>query len=304
MKRILILLAVTLSAINLFAQGKTVDKTLKLRDFNSINLSSMWNVELEYGSRQSVVLTYSEELEPYIVAKVKGKELELSYSMDDMPRKLRNEINRSGYNGGAGTYTLKATIVSSDLEAIDASGAVDVHCSGEFKADDFFLDLSGAANIKNLELSVTSLYMDVSGAGQLDIPSLNATECSMDLSGASSVYVEGDIDEAFMDASGASNVTISGNYTTFNIDASGACDIRISGKAGKLSVDASGACDIRARELYADDVFAGGSGASSITVQPVKEITIDISGATTLRYPKGVSTKIYSISRGCNIDTF
>lgn len=304
MKRSATILAAILSAMTLFAQGKTVNEPLKIRNLTSVDLSSVWNVDIEYGSKQSVVLTYSEELEPYIIAEVNGGELELSLNMDRMSRGLRNDINRKGYNNGKGSYILEAMIVSPSLESIDASGAVNVHCSGRFKSDEFSVDLSGAANLTDLEVEVSGLHLDVSGAGRLAIPYVDAEECDMDFSGAASVSMDGNIGDVNTDFSGASNVTMSGEYGNIYVDASGACDIRISGKARKLKIDASGACNIKARELSVPEVFAGGSGASNITVNPTEEITIDISGATSLRYPKGVDTRIISVSRGCNIDTF
>lgn len=304
MKRFTTLLAASMSAMTVLAQGRTVDETLKLRDFTEVEVSSVWNVEIEQGAERSVTLTYSEELKPYIVAETIGGELELSLDMDDMPRKLRNRINDAGYNGKKGSYILTARIVTPDLESIEASGAADIQCNGIFSPDRFSVDLSGAAGVTGLEVSVSSLHLDVSGAGRLAVPYVRASECDMDFSGAASVSIEGDIDEVSTDFSGASDVTLSGNYGFVNLDASGACDIRLSGKAMELRIDASGACSIMARELSVPEVFADGSGASTITVSPTSEITIDISGATTLRYSKGIDTKIISVSRGCSIDTF
>lgn len=304
MKRTVTLLTVLLSAITLFAQGKTVNKPCELRSFNSLDISHAWNVELKSGPEQSVVLTYSEELEPYIVAEVKGGVLELSVDTEMMNRKLRNSVSHSGFNNGRDSYILEAIVVLPELKSVEASGAVKVQCDGKFESEEFSLDVSGAANIDNLQITASRLHLEASGASKLVIPYANAVYGDIDVSGASSIMIEGDIENVNTDFSGAPSITMSGNYGHFNLDASGACDIRVSGNAKKLVTDASGACNIKARELYSEEVHAGGSGASNITVHPTKNITIDISGATSLRYPQNVSTKIISVSRGCNIDTF
>lgn len=49
MKRFTIMLAALLSAMTLFAQGKTVNESLKLRQFNSVDISHVWNVQVRYG---------------------------------------------------------------------------------------------------------------------------------------------------------------------------------------------------------------------------------------------------------------
>lgn len=55
-------------------------------------------------------------------------------------------MNHVGYNNGEGTYIMEAVITSPDLESIEASGAVNITCDGKFSADEFSVDLSGAAN--------------------------------------------------------------------------------------------------------------------------------------------------------------
>lgn len=298
------MLAALLSAMTLFAQGKTVNESLKLRQFNSVDISHVWNVQVRYGSRQSVSLSYSEELKPYIIAEVKNGELELSFDGDALSRKLRNRMNHVGYNNGEGTYIMEAVITSPDLESIEASGAVNITCDGKFSADEFSVDLSGAANMSDLQVSASRVNLEVSGAGKLHVLFVEATDCDLDFSGAASVTIDGNIRNVETDFSGACNVTMTGKYGRLNLDASGAGDIKLKGTAETLAVDASGACNIRSRELNCSDVFVSGSGASVITVNPSNSISIDISGATSLSYPRSVSTKIISVSRGCDIDTF
>lgn len=304
MKRFTIMLAALLSAMTLFAQGKTVNESLKLRQFNSVDISHVWNVQVRYGSRQSVTLSYSEELKPYIIAEVKNGELELSFDGDALNRKLRNRMNHVGYNNGEGTYIMEAVITSPDLESIEASGAVNITCDGKFSADEFSVDLSGAANMSDLQVAASRLNLEVSGAGKLHVPFVEATDCDLDFSGAASVTIDGNIRNVKTDFSGACNVTMTGKYGHFNLDASGAGDIKLKGTSETLAVDASGACNIRARELNCSDAFVSGSGASIISVNPSNSISIDISGATSLSYPKAVSAKIISVSRGCDMDTF
>lgn len=301
MKRFLltVLAAACLSAASLYAQEKSVTRTLDAVDFNAIDISSSFKVEIVESSEQSVVLTYSEELEPYVVAKVVNGKLQLYLDTKNMTKKTWLGIkNKMGAN------MLEARITTDRMESLEVSGAAEVSVDGKFNEGHFELDLSGASKVEGLEVTGNSLDLEVSGVAKLIMPYAHFNESNLDASGAASVALDGDLGDVDADFSGTSNVTMTGNYSVFDVDLSGAASLTVSGKANSLNVDASGAGNLKAQELVAAEVSVSGSGATNIVVRPTEKISIDISGACRLRYAKGADTDVISVSRGSSIDTF
>lgn len=301
MKRILsaALAAACLSATMLCAQEKNVTRTLDAVDFKSIDVSSSFKVRIVEASEQSVVLTYSEELEPYVVAKVVNGKLQLYLDTKNMTKKTWLGIkNKMGAN------TLEARITTDRMESLEVSGVAEVSVDGKFNEDHFELDLSGASKVEGLEVSGNSLDLEVSGVSKLIMPYAHFSESNLDASGAASVALDGDLGDVDADLSGTSSVSMSGNYSRFDVDLSGTASLTVSGKANSLDVDASGAGSLKAQELVAGNVSVSGSGATNIVVCPTEKISIDISGASRLRYAKGAATEMISVSRGSSIETF
>lgn len=301
MKRFLltVLAAAGLSGVSLCAQEKNVTRTLDAVDFNAIDISSSFKVKIVESSEQSVVLTYSEELEPYVVAKVVNGKLQLYLDMKNMTKKtwfgIKNKI---------GADLLEARITTDRMESLEVSGTAEVSVDGKFNEDHFKLDLSGASKVEGLEVAGNSFDLEVSGVAKLNMPYAHFRESNLDASGAASVALDGDLGDVDADFSGTSSVAMSGSYSVFDVDLSGAVSFTVSGKANSLNVDASGAGSLKAQDLIAAEVSVSGSGASNIVVRPTEKISIDISGACRLRYAKGAETEVISVSRGSSVDTF
>lgn len=299
------MLAIILSAISVYAQGETVNEKANVRDFTGIDVSSVFNVYLEKGPRQTVVLSYSSELEPFIQVEVKGGELVLSLNTEKMDRKLRSKVNRRGFNNGAGSYILEATVSLPEMVSLDVSGAAQVYSTGRFGSiSNLSIDISGAGEVKGMEVKGERFEMDLSGAARLEMPYVDFSEVSIDASGASVLEMTGNIVDVMADLSGASNLTMSGTYGQYSLEGSGASRVVLTGEAKKFNLDVSGAVSLKSREFSVKEVYVSGSGASNVVVSPQEKITIDISGATSLSYAKGAEVDIVSISRGCHVDTF
>lgn len=111
-------------------------------------------------------------------------------------------------------------------------------------------------------------------------------------SGASDINIEGGlkVPALKLDMSGASDLegvlTIAGELL---VRLSGASDITISGAADKMSIDASGASDVKAYDFTTNTCSVDASGASSIRITADKEMSVKLSGASSVSY-KGNAT--------------
>lgn len=303
-KILLAAIALAVSSVALTAKD-VVSRKLDAVDFSGIDAASNFRVEIVKSSEQSVELRYSEELEPYVVAQVRNGKLELYLDTKKMGGKTWFRYMGKGVNSeSSGSYLLEARISTDRLESIEASGAAYVSVEGRFKTDYFNLDISGSSKVDGLEISGRKLDMEVSGASKLRMPFANFDESDIEASGAASVAVDGNLGKVDADFSGAANVAMSGNYSSFSTELSGAANLTVSGKSDSLSVDASGAGSFKGQELYSGSVFVSGSGASNIVVHPTEKISVDISGACSLRYAKGADMSVISISRGSSVETY
>lgn len=124
------------------------------------------------------------------------------------------------------------------------------------------------------------------------------------VSGASDMHIEGTLstEDLGIELSGASEfkgkVSASG---TVNINLSGASDLDISGNAGTTKIKASGASDMEGFEFTTQSCDAHASGASSIRLSVDKEITVDLSGASSFKYKGEAVVKNISTSGSSKI---
>lgn len=117
----------------------------------------------------------------------------------------------------------------------------------------------------------------------ISVKSLNLIRAS----GATDINIEGGlkVPELKLDLSGASD--LEGTLTVNNelsIQLSGASDVTISGSADKVTIDVNGASDIKAYEFTANTCSIEASGASSVRITADKEMSVKLSGASSLSY--------------------
>ncbi|MBI2280872.1 MAG: DUF2807 domain-containing protein [Bacteroidetes bacterium] len=83
--------------------------------------------------------------------------------------------------------------------------------------------------------------------------------------------------------SGASNVLLNTKSETFTLKTSGASDVKLNGSTKEFNVLSSGASSIKAKEFEAEKITITESGASDLTVNATKEITGNVSGASSIK---------------------
>ncbi len=150
-----------------------------------------------------------------------------------------------------------------DVKAVTVNGILELYFDGNNKNynsdNEIKIEITGPANIDFLEITGAANFKNKD--------TLRSAEFKYDISGAASA-----------------NVTLVTDYIKGDI--SGAASGKFFGKANEAKHQASGASSLKAYELYSNKVKASVSGAASLRVRALQEISGDASGAANL-YFKG-----------------
>ena len=181
--------------------GNIVNEEREISQFNKIDVSGRFDVDIEVGKSVSLVITAEDNLLKYIKTKVRNNTLIIStkenlHPRDDLVLKITtpklNEIDCSGAND------LTIDNVKSDKFSIDLSGAGSIEING--KAKKFYIDISGAADLDASEFIVEDVKIDISGAASADVYASKSLDA--EVSGASSIKLYGNAEDVKTDISG------------------------------------------------------------------------------------------------------
>lgn len=126
--------------------------------------------------------------------------------------------------------------------------------------------LKAYISVKKLDVIKGSGASDINIDGQL-----TATDMELHLSGASKLY---------------GKLMINGKLKT---NLSGASDVEITGSADEVNIDASGASDVKAFDFKTNNCLIDASGACSVRITVDKELSANLSGASSVSY-QGTAT--------------
>ncbi|MBI1782897.1 MAG: DUF2807 domain-containing protein [Sphingobacteriales bacterium] len=237
MRKLLLLTALSLTAIITYAQKKVYDENAEVRmtgkDFNAIKVSGGIDLYLSQDNETTVVASASEtKYRDRIKTEITDGVLRIWYDTDG-----------NMWRWNTGNKKLKVYVACKNIDKLIATGASDVHIEGTLSANNLDIDLNGASDLKGR----------IAVKGKLNI----------EQSGASDARVEGSASELYVKASGASDFKGYDFETqTCEAHASGASDIQIS-VSKELKAYASGASDIYYRgNASITDMHS--SGASSV----------------------------------------
>jgi hypothetical protein len=185
--------------------GNISTETRDIKDFRSIDVSGVFNVEIVAQKDFSVQVEADDNLIPLIKTEVNDGVLEISTE-----KRVKSSTR------------MTIRISAPDIEKIEASGATVVSLA-DLKNSGLTIDTSGASKIK-LAGETSDLNVDVSGASKIDAENLQAIDAVVDASGASRVLVNVSR-ELRADCSGASSVIYSGTPSNIQKKTSGASSI-------------------------------------------------------------------------------
>jgi hypothetical protein len=236
MKKIQVMLMAMLVSTALFAQKTINDANAEPRNlsgFHAIRISNAFDVYISQGNEDAVAISASKtEYKEKIITKVENGVLIIRFDDDKKFWK--------GWNGDK--TKLKAYISVKKLDKLDVSGACDVFFEDGISAEDLFVNLSGASDLKG-KIDAKKLSFVISGASDATI-SGNAAELSIDASGASDFKgFELVTNYCSAEASGASSVNITVNKE-LNAKASGASSVRFKGEGLIRDIKTSGASNV------------------------------------------------------------
>ena len=297
MKKIVSLFAALCVAVAVFAgeaPDNLIHKQYDYRNFTGLSVSHSFEVELRQGSRYDIRIQLPGYLEPYL--RVRTQEDVLYIGLDNLPRRIQQELNRDG-------AVLKATVTMPQLYSLRMSGATRLRCDDRFKLDNysFKMQLSGSSRVDKLEIKGKGkAYVRASGASSA-VLQCSFDEWDVELSGSSGLRQIGGARKLDADQSGASWSVFEGDFDKAEVETSGSAKIRIDGSAREFQVDGSGASSVEVGETQDADVELSGASKCKLSVQ--KRLRVDLSGASSCRYhaPKNLEVEIEAVSRGATL---
>jgi hypothetical protein len=176
-----------------------------IADFEKLDVSNGFRVEVSQGDSFSVVIRIDDNLVEHLQVAKEGNTLKIGLK----PGRLYNIL-------GA---TLEADVTMPELTGLDLSGGSHGTATGFESTRDLVLDLSGGSHA-TLAGTAGDVTIDASGGSEADLSGFSVADVSIEASGGSEVTVNasGRLDA---DASGGSRVYYLGSPTLGKIDESG-----------------------------------------------------------------------------------
>ncbi|MFU8796007.1 MAG: head GIN domain-containing protein [Dehalococcoidia bacterium] len=139
--------------------------------------------------------------------------------------------------------------------------------------------------------------LTVSGASRANATGFTSSaDFDLEVSGASRVSIDLEAGNTIADISGASRLTGTLQAQHLTLIVSGASNCQLTGTAGDMDLDVSGASDVKLLELPVQNVDAGISGASRVTINMDGTLNVDLSGASRLQYTGDVDLGTVNVS--------
>ncbi len=215
--------------------------------FNSISVSSGWDLYLEQGSKESLTVEADDNLHEVLITEVKGGTLHI--------------YTRKGVNI-KGSEKKEVHVVVTNLKEISASGGSDVKAIERIEVGDFVLKLSGGSDLEMDDFVVGGLSGDFSGGSDANIDMTGSGNISLNCSGGSDVNLS----------------TVDGS--TCKLILSGGSDVSLDGRMEELDVNASGGSDISAENLETMRATINLSGSSDGKFTVTEELNLSLSGGS------------------------
>jgi len=217
----------SISQVSLTGSGNVVTQEEAISDFDKVDISHSFEVDIKQGEEFSVVIRVDDNLVEQLQVEKFGSTLKIGLKPDVSivsNATLEAEITMPELTGldlsGASNATISGFKSTNNL-TVDLSGASSLR--GDIEAGDTSFDLSGSSDA-NLTGSGGNLTLDASGSSDVDLSDFPVADAEIDASGASTVTVNtsGRLD---VNASGASNVYYLGSPSMGTIDTSGASSV-------------------------------------------------------------------------------
>lgn len=221
--------------------GVVTEATLPVTDFSGIDLATLGDVHIEFGSNEGLRIEAEDNLIPYFVATVVNGMLKIDTTPDTIILNPTQPIlfyvtvvNLDSVTiSGSGDIFVPAVDTSSFSASISGSGDI---IMSDLNADAIDLSISGSGTIQGNQTDCTNLTVDISGSGNVLLQDLTANSVDGQIPGSGDIRIQDGMVE---------NQTIcldgSGDYEAGNVE-SNSVDISING-SGKVTVRARNSLD-------------------------------------------------------------
>jgi len=255
MKRLVLFLILGLTATIVYSQKK---EPRQVSGFTGIDASSLFDITVTKGDKESLVIEASDNVMPYVRSEVKNGVLRLYL---DNYKTEYNNVN-----------ILRAVIVMKNLDKVALSGACKLTSNDLFTSDKFKADCSGVTNMK-AKVNTGQLSISTSGGSEIRINANVSGDTNIEMSGVSKMA--GDLK--------ANNVALS---------SSGGCSIELTGSANNIKMELSGTSNINAGDFTVKSAGIESSGASAVTINVTGDLKVNSSGASSVNYKGSPSLNI------------
>lgn len=271
----------------------TETKTFDVAPFNALEVSWIYVVELAQSPTQSVEVEAPDFVMPYLQVKVRNSCLILDVS--GMPRDVRRKMER-------GEHSVRAVVTMPTLTQVEMSGASRLFAVGDFQANAFRMELSGASSLKGLQMSADRANLQCSGASKFQIKG-DLVDVKANLSGASKGDLESNGIDLNLDLSGSSKLDLAGFHDKARIEASAVTSVRMKGSLGALQLTGSGAAKIDLMDCPTQDARLELSGAASTKIEVINTLGVELSGGSSCQYKAGPNLQFVEmeVSRGASL---
>jgi len=148
---------------------------------------------------------------------------------------------------------------------------------------------------------IISTSKNIRQAEKLEIQISSPEFESIELAGAVSIRSEGTLkgDDLKLETSGAAEVRLGLDYDDLRSEHSGASEVELNGRVHSVRISSSGACDLKLFDLDVHNMRLNLSGATDARVNVSRELSVEASGASQIRYrgnPKITKTDLSGAS--------
>jgi RNA polymerase sigma factor (sigma-70 family) len=202
--------------------GNVVTKELKLADFTSVDVATVFQVEITQGKAFRVAVTADDNVIPYAKAAKDGTVLKIGLQ-----------------EGNFQNVTLKMAVTMPRLEGLTVSGAGQVTLAGFKSEKNCKLRVSGAGSLKG-DLQATTVDLAADGAGSVTLKG-SAKKAKLSGDGAATLKLaEFTADSADVTLTGASQATVQVK-SALDYSLSGASNLKYGGEPKVGKKEAAGA---------------------------------------------------------------
>lgn len=176
--------------------GKSTTKTRAVLDFDKIQISGAYKIEVTQGGSESVKITTDDNIIPLVITDVKNDKLRIhnksgiSFSLTQ-PVLIQVVVRNLKQITASGANELVISKVSSDSLKVNTNGSIQADLSGQ--VNKLSMKIAGSGNVNASKLVAKSVQVRMMGSGEIQV---NATKkLDTKITGSGTVKYSGNPDD-------------------------------------------------------------------------------------------------------------